>query len=50
VKHEYHEGPKAGEKFVKLATAVFQTRKTVVAAKPAPKKKAASKASGKNKA
>jgi hypothetical protein len=23
--HEYHEGPKAGENFVKLAQAVFQT-------------------------
>jgi hypothetical protein len=23
MKHEYHEGPKAGENFVKLARAVF---------------------------
>ncbi len=27
MKHEYHEGPKAGENFKKLATAVFKTRK-----------------------
>jgi hypothetical protein len=51
VKHEYHEGPKAGENFVKLATAVFQAKKTTVPAKSAPKKKATRrKASGKNKA
>jgi len=24
MKHEYHEGPKAGENFKKLATAVFK--------------------------
>ena len=29
MKHEYHEGPKAGENFKKLATAVFQTPKVV---------------------
>lgn len=27
IKHEYHEGQKAGENFKKLATAVFQTPK-----------------------
>jgi hypothetical protein len=41
MKHEYHEGPKAGENFVKLATAVFQAKKTTVRAKSAPKKKKA---------
>jgi hypothetical protein len=34
VKHEYHEGPKAGENFVSLARAVFQAPKQEV-----PKKK-----------
>jgi hypothetical protein len=33
MKHEYHEGPKAGENFKKLATAVLQKPKTVVAPK-----------------
>jgi hypothetical protein len=27
MKHEYHEGPKAGENFKKLATAVFKAPK-----------------------
>jgi len=27
MKHEYHEGPKAGENFKKLATAVFRAPK-----------------------
>lgn len=27
MKHEYHEGPKAGENFKNLATAVFKTKK-----------------------
>jgi len=27
MKHEYHEGPKAGENFEKLARAVFQAPK-----------------------
>ena len=30
MKHEYHEGPKAGENFVKLARAVFQAPKVAV--------------------
>ena len=30
MKHEYHEGPKAGENFKALATAVFQAKKTTV--------------------
>ncbi len=50
MKHEYHEGPKAGENFMALASAVFQAKKIVVAAKPKPKKVARRKASGKDKA
>ena len=30
MKHEYHEGPKAGENFEKLARAVLQTPKVMV--------------------
>lgn len=30
MKHEYHEGPKAGENFEKLARAVLQAPKVVV--------------------
>jgi hypothetical protein len=37
MKHEYHEGLKAGENFKKLATAVLQKPKTVVAPKAKPK-------------
>ena len=37
MKHEYHEGPKAGENFVKLARAVLQAPK-VTAPKKQPKK------------
>jgi hypothetical protein len=37
MKHEYHEGPKAGENFEKLARAVFQAPKVVVPRKqPSP--------------
>jgi hypothetical protein len=36
MKHEYHEGPKAGENFKRLATALLRKPKTSVA----PKKKA----------
>jgi hypothetical protein len=51
MKHEYHEGPKAGENFVNLGRAVFQTKKIAVPAKSASKKKpTAHKASGKDKA
>jgi hypothetical protein len=39
MKHEYHEGPKAGENFEKLARAVFKAPKVAVAKKQ-PKKKA----------
>jgi hypothetical protein len=43
MKQEYHEGPKAGENFKKLATAVLQKPKTVVAPKNPPKAKHAGK-------
>jgi hypothetical protein len=49
MKHEYHEGPQAGENFKHFATAVLQAKKTTVPAK-APKKAAPRKASGKDKA
>jgi hypothetical protein len=49
MKHEYHEGPQAGESFKKFATAVLQAKKTTVPAKAA-KKASRHKASGKNKA
>ncbi len=39
MKHEYHEGPKAGETFEQLARAVFQVPKVAVPKKQ-PKKKA----------
>jgi len=40
MKHEYHEGPKAGENFVNLARAVFQAPKAAVQKKqPKPKPK-----------
>jgi hypothetical protein len=39
MKHEYHEGPKAGENFKKLATAVFQTPLKVAKPKRQPKVK-----------
>jgi len=43
MKHEYHEGPEAKERFEKLATALFRAPKSTVkkAAKPErkPKKK-----------
>jgi len=49
MKHEYHEGPKAGENFVNLATAVFPAKNKTAQAKSAPKKKpTVRKASGKN--
>jgi hypothetical protein len=44
MKHEYHEGPKAGENFKKLATAVFKAPK-VTNPKRQPKDKPVS---GKN--
>jgi hypothetical protein len=42
---EYHEGPKAGENFKKLATAVFKTRK-VANPKRQPKPKSEGKQQG----
>jgi hypothetical protein len=45
MKHEYHEGPKAGENFKKLATAVLQKPKKAVTPKKPPK----AKPHGKNK-
>jgi hypothetical protein len=49
VKHEYHEGPKAGENFKALATAVLQAKKTTAPAK-VTKKAVRRKVSGKDKA
>jgi hypothetical protein len=46
MRHEYHEGPKAGENFKKLATAVLQKPKTSVAPKAQPKSKPAGKNKG----
>ncbi len=38
MKHEYHEGPKAGENFKRLATALLQNpKKAVVPKKPKAK-------------
>jgi hypothetical protein len=41
MKHEYHEGPKAAEKFEKAAMRVFRAPKS--SAKPVPKKHAVRK-------
>ena len=43
MKHEYHEGPKAGENFEKLARAVFKAPKVSVAKKQPQKKAHATK-------
>lgn len=45
LKHEYHEGPDALEKFNKLATKLFRASKPAAkeTPKPAPKPKKASK-------
>jgi hypothetical protein len=42
MKHEYHEGPEAAEKFEKIATRIFRVPKS--SAKPVPKKHAVRKA------
>jgi hypothetical protein len=42
MKHEYHEGPEAVERFEKLAMKVFRAPKS--SAKPVPKKHAVRKA------
>jgi hypothetical protein len=39
MKHEYHEGHKAGENFKKLATATFQKPMIVAPGKKQPKSK-----------
>jgi hypothetical protein len=43
MKHEYHEGSKAAENFKRLATALLQKPKTIVAAKKPAKAKPAGK-------
>jgi hypothetical protein len=45
MKHEYHDGPEATERFEKLATHLFSAPKFTVkpAAKPMPKHKKAGK-------
>jgi len=43
MKHEYHEGPKAGENFKALATLVLQKPKKAGVPKKAAKKKPAGK-------
>jgi hypothetical protein len=45
-KHEYHEGPRAGENFKRLATALLQKPKNVVAPKKQAKVKPAGKKQG----
>jgi hypothetical protein len=45
MKHEYHEGPEAAERFEKLASHLFRAPKSTVKLepKPAPKRKKAGK-------
>ncbi len=50
MKPEYHEGPKAGENFEKMAQAVFQAPKVVEPKKQPKKKSTRRKSSGKGKA
>jgi hypothetical protein len=49
MKHEYHEGPKAGENFSALAAADLQAKNTTAPAE-AKKEAARRKASGQDKA
>jgi hypothetical protein len=49
MKHEYHEGPKAGERFQDLARAVFKAPKVVVAKKQPKKKPTRRKTNGSDK-
>jgi hypothetical protein len=49
VKHEYHEGPKAGENFEKLARAVFQKPKVVIPKKQPKAKLKCHKTTGSDK-
>jgi hypothetical protein len=46
MKHEYHEGPKAGENFKRLATALLQKPKIAATPKKPPKAKTAGKKRG----
>jgi hypothetical protein len=46
MKHEYHEGPKAGENFKRLATAVLQKTRIAATPKKQPKRKPAGKDKG----
>jgi len=39
MKHEYHEGPKAREKFEKGMTALFRVTKTMLKERPKPVRK-----------
>jgi len=48
MKHEYHEGPKAGENFERLARAVFQAPK-VANSKQQPRKPIRRKKTGSDK-
>jgi hypothetical protein len=44
MKHEYHEGPEAADRFTKLATHLFRVPKsTAKTAKKVPKRKETSK-------
>jgi hypothetical protein len=49
MKQEYHEGPKAGERFEKLARAVFKAPKVLVAKKQPKKKTTRRKTNGSDK-
>jgi len=46
MKHEYHEGPKAGENFKALATLVLQKAKKAAAPKAKPKPRSDGKKPG----
>jgi hypothetical protein len=46
MKHEYHEGPKAGENFKKLAAALLQKPRIAAVPKKQPKQKPAGKNKG----
>lgn len=49
-KYEYIEGPEATANFERVASAVFQAKKTVVQARAQKKKAAPRKSSGRHKA
>jgi hypothetical protein len=49
MKHEYHEGPKAGENFEKLARAVFQAPRVTVPKKQPKAKPKRHKTTGSDK-